>query len=202
MPKILTEIDRLQKRQAILDAAAAEIARFGYDRANVNTIAERAGISIGTIYLYFKSKDDILSTLLDSVGKAIDDIVQECLAQEVSWSVRLQQLADGFVSLAESHIDYLRVQMSALHGVNRDLGTPMSEWLRITISRLTEALATASEQGVVAPLPPETVATLVFGTLESFVLLPDVLRQHDDLFRSAQTVARVLWLGIAPQRSA
>jgi AcrR family transcriptional regulator len=202
MPKIVTETDRLQKRQAILDAAAAEIARYGYDRANVNTIAERAGIGIGTIYLYFQSKEDILGALLDSIGRAIDDIVQECLTQEISWSVRLQLLADAFVALAESHRDYLRVQMSALHGVNRDLGAPMSEWLRITISRLTEAYALASEQGLVAPLPPETLATLVFGTLDSFVLLPEVLSQHTDLSRSAQAVARVLWRGIAPEKSA
>jgi TetR/AcrR family transcriptional regulator, fatty acid metabolism regulator protein len=168
----------------------------------VNTIAERAGIGIGTIYLYFKSKEDILSALLDSIGRAIDDIVQECLAHDGSWPVRLQQLADAFVALAESHRDYLRVQMSALHGVNRDLSAPMSEWLRTSISRLTDALATASEQGLVAPLPSETVATLVFGTLDSFVLLPEVLDQHDGLSCSAQTVARVLWRGIAPDISA
>ena len=71
MPKIVTEADRQQKRLAILDAAAAEIARYGYDRANINTIAEHAGIGRGTIYLYFDSKDDVFSALLDTIGKAI-----------------------------------------------------------------------------------------------------------------------------------
>ena len=42
MPKLVTEVERQQKRRAILDAAAGEIARYGYDRANINTIAERA----------------------------------------------------------------------------------------------------------------------------------------------------------------
>jgi AcrR family transcriptional regulator len=55
MPKIVTEADRQQKRRSILDAAAAEIARYDYDRANINTIAERAAIGRGTIYLYFDS---------------------------------------------------------------------------------------------------------------------------------------------------
>jgi AcrR family transcriptional regulator len=40
---------RQQKRRVILDAAAAEIASYGYDQANINTIAERAGIGRGAI---------------------------------------------------------------------------------------------------------------------------------------------------------
>src|SRR5215469_12527346 len=85
MPKIVTEADRAQKRQAILDTAAAEIARYGYDRANINTIAEHAGIGRGTIYLYFESKDDVFGALLDTIGKAIDDIIQKCIALDVPW---------------------------------------------------------------------------------------------------------------------
>jgi AcrR family transcriptional regulator len=202
MPKILTEADRQQKRQAILDVAAAEIARYGYDRANINTIAEHAGIGRGTIYLYFDSKDEVFSALLDTIGKAIDEIIVKCVTQDLPWPERLQRLAEDFVALAEHHSDYFRVQLSALHGVNRALSAPMSRWLGISIGRLAQALEVAAAQGVIAALPAETLATLILGSLDTFVLLPGDLQQHDDLSNRAHTLARVLWQGIAPDQEA
>jgi AcrR family transcriptional regulator len=200
MPKIVTEADRAQKRQAILDAAAAEIARYGYDRANINTIAEHAGIGRGTIYLYFESKDEVFSALLDTIGRTIDDIVQKCIALELPWPARLQRLAEEFVALAVHHSDYFRVQLSALHGVNRDLSAPMSRWLGISIGRLAQALETASAEGEIAALPSETLATLILGALDTFVLLPGDVQQDADLSDRAHTLARVLWHGLAPDQ--
>jgi AcrR family transcriptional regulator len=202
MPKILTDADRQQKRQLILDAAAAEIALYGYDRANINTIAERAGIGRGTIYLYFESKDDVLGALLDTVGAAIDETIQRCIAQDLSWRDRLRALAHAFLALAGSHRDYLRVQVSALHGVNRAVGEPMARWLRTSVDRLAAAFRQAAAQGEIQPLPPETLATLVVGTLESLALLPGALHQADDPHERAETLATLLWQGIAPAQEA
>ncbi|PWT74885.1 MAG: hypothetical protein C5B60_06170 [Chloroflexi bacterium] len=198
MPKLVTEVERQQKRRSILDAAAAEIARFGFDRANINTIAERAGIGRGTIYLYFDSKDEVLGALLDSVGRVIDDIIQDCIALDLPWPDRLQWLAGAFVSLAEQHSDYFRVQLSALRGLDRNLSAPVSRWLQISVSRLSAALEAASLDGAVAMLPSETLATILIGTVESFILLPGAVAPDDDVRTRAQTLARVLWDGMAP----
>jgi len=53
MPRILDEETRQATRDHILRQAASEFARLGFEQANINTIAERAGIGKGTIYLYF-----------------------------------------------------------------------------------------------------------------------------------------------------
>ncbi len=54
------------KYQRILDAAVEVIAERGYFHSPVSAIAARAGVADGTIYLYFKSKDDILRTAIDT----------------------------------------------------------------------------------------------------------------------------------------
>src|SRR5881396_1774891 len=51
------------KPQAIIDAAIRGFARNGYYNSRVSDIAREAGIASGTIYLYFKTKDEILVTL-------------------------------------------------------------------------------------------------------------------------------------------
>lgn len=199
MPKIVTEADRQQKRRAILDAAAAEIARYGYDRANINTIAERAGIGRGTIYLYFNSKDEILDALLDTIGSLIDDTVRTCMELDLPWRERLRALSRAFVTLAEGHRDFFRVHVSALHGVNRDIGAPMAQWLSTSVRRLADAFQRGMDQGVILPMPADTLAMLVLGALESLALLPGLLQQSSlgDEER-AETLATLLWRGMAP----
>ena len=52
-----------EKPQAIIDAAIRVFARNGYYNSRVSDIAREAGIASGTIYLYFRTKDEILVTL-------------------------------------------------------------------------------------------------------------------------------------------
>ena len=53
-----------ERQQQILDAAATVIIRLGYDKATMSDIAEEAGASRRTIYLYFRGKDELLEELL------------------------------------------------------------------------------------------------------------------------------------------
>lgn len=199
MPKVVTESERAQKQRIILDAAAAEIARFGYDRANINTIAERAGIGRGTIYLYFASKDDVLSALLDTIGAMIDDAVTTALLGDMPWHERLRRLTQAFAALADAHEDFFRVHVSALHGVNRAIGAPMAQWLARSVDRLANALQQAIDRGEIRPLASLSGATLILGALSSLALLPRALSQSDEhASERAETLATLLWQGITP----
>src|SRR6478672_4555990 len=61
------------KREAILRAATSVFAHNGYFNSKVADIARAAGVADGTVYLYFKSKEDILHSIFDrSVEEALD----------------------------------------------------------------------------------------------------------------------------------
>jgi TetR/AcrR family fatty acid metabolism transcriptional regulator len=61
------------KREAILRAATTVFAHNGYFNSKVADIAREAGVADGTVYLYFKSKEDILHSIFDrSVEEALD----------------------------------------------------------------------------------------------------------------------------------
>ncbi len=53
-----------ERQQQILDAAAARIVRHGYDKTTMGDIADEAGVSRGTVYLYFKGKDELFEALI------------------------------------------------------------------------------------------------------------------------------------------
>lgn len=70
-----------ETRQRLLKAATSALALDGFDKANVNSIAEQAGYSIGTFYNYFPSKRDLVHAVIDAVSlhqvDAISDIVNK-----------------------------------------------------------------------------------------------------------------------------
>lgn len=65
------------KRERILDAATIEFAEKGFTAANINIIAKNAGISIGSMYNYFASKEDLFLTVFDHGYRLLEEALIE-----------------------------------------------------------------------------------------------------------------------------
>src|SRR5579872_2643541 len=112
MPKVVDEHMREATRQRIIQKAAREFARLGFDQANINNIAELAGIGKGTIYLYFENKRELFLAMLRSIAQVHIAAIRETLATEGSLQQRLERLYHSFATLAEQESDSFHVYMS------------------------------------------------------------------------------------------
>lgn len=66
------------KYMQIIDAAVEVIAENGYHQSQVSKIAKQAGVADGTIYLYFKNKEDILISLFkEKMGQFIERMEED-----------------------------------------------------------------------------------------------------------------------------
>ena len=54
-----------ERKSQIINAAEGVFTKKGFDEARMDDIAEETGLSKGTLYLYFKSKDDLIIAILD-----------------------------------------------------------------------------------------------------------------------------------------
>src|SRR5581483_9842348 len=68
------------KRERILAAAERIFARHGFFAARVSEIAKEAGVADGTIYLYFKSKDDLLISLFEHRMRQVNALLSQAIA--------------------------------------------------------------------------------------------------------------------------
>src|SRR5215831_7868452 len=68
------------KRDRILTAAERIFARHGFFAAKVSDVAKEAGVADGTIYLYFKSKDDLLISLFGRRMQQLNESLQSAIA--------------------------------------------------------------------------------------------------------------------------
>src|SRR5512141_1270319 len=68
------------KRERILTAAERIFARHGFYAAKVSDVAREAGVADGTIYLYFKSKDDLLISVFELRMQQVNAALREAIA--------------------------------------------------------------------------------------------------------------------------
>jgi len=90
-----------ERRSQILEAAMAVFARQGFDQARMDDIAQEAGLSKGALYLYYKSKDAIISAILQFFFSRAMKKLQGFLESEEPPSVREQLLRLNQYYIAE-----------------------------------------------------------------------------------------------------
>jgi len=96
---------------ALLEATARVLIKEGYDRASTNRIAEVAGVSIGSLYQYFPSKEALVAAVADRHTWEVSEVTRNALVKVAARPIEVA--AREFVSIA---IDAHRVNPK-LHGV-------------------------------------------------------------------------------------
>ena len=197
MPKIVDEQMREATRRRIMQEAASEFARFGFDQANINTIAEQAGIGKGTIYLYFENKRELFLDMLRSIAQTQLSAIRAALAADGSSQLRIERLFRAFAQLAEEQSDNFNVYMSALYGVNRAFKDEATKLLRDYIAVIALMLEEGKARGELQYENVEATALLVLSLTESYVLTARVLGQSKaTMVVQARNVAHSILQGI------
>src|SRR4051794_17114401 len=91
------------KRARILEAAVKIFAEKGFYNARVSEIAHVAGVADGTIYLYFKSKDDLLISLFEDRMEQVNHNLRAALAGEGDPVEKLRRALAAHFALIEQH---------------------------------------------------------------------------------------------------
>jgi AcrR family transcriptional regulator len=87
---------------ALLEATARILMKEGYDRASTNRIAEVAGVSIGSLYQYFPSKEALVAAVIDRHAQEISRVTRDALIKMAASPIEVA--AREFVSVAiEAH---------------------------------------------------------------------------------------------------
>jgi len=120
------EQEKEERRQVILRAAREVFFENGFHRATVDNVAERAGVSKGTVYLYFESKETILALLLlEGLDELIEKLEDAYAAEEtLPADERLRRLGRAYFCFFEETPDYFRLLVATDRGRFQDSVKP------------------------------------------------------------------------------
>lgn len=182
MKRARTAEAKEERRAIILKAALDVFYEKGFSAAGTDDIAERAGISKGTLYLYFSSKDELFEALIESLTKpnlaALELISKSAPSIEVAFQ--------GFASFAPQVIqqsDMPRL-MKVLIGESQVFPEVISNYKKNIIdsvlSIVAGILSAAKERGEISIGDPTLIARLVVAPIVFSGVWEAVFAAHDD----------------------
>ncbi|MFQ6604520.1 MAG: TetR/AcrR family transcriptional regulator [Fidelibacterota bacterium] len=106
------EREKEQRRQSILSAAETLFARNGLHNTNMDDVAAEAEISKGTIYLYFKNKDDLFFSVIEAKYEDYLKGLELQLSGSTSLVNAVQRLVNYQLRHSRNHHHFFRIVMS------------------------------------------------------------------------------------------
>lgn len=186
------------KREAILRAGVKVFARNGYFNSKVADIAREAGIADGTVYLYFKSKDEILHSIFD---RAMAEFIAEGkdeLASIASPRERLRRIAELHLEKLGADRDLAIVFQVELRGSIKHMrefsAAGFAEYLGIICSTIEMAQAAGEFRGDIKAI---TAAKILYGSLDEMVTNWVLSNKRFPLTQMADDVMELFLGGIA-----
>lgn len=167
------------KYQRILDAAVAVFAEKGFFVARVADIADRADVADGTVYLYFKSKEEILMTAINTAFDAFMSLARTELKKLANPAERLQRLAFLHLDAFGANRNMAVVFQMELRQSTRFLSEFSHHHMIEYFGLVREAITEGQASGVFRrEMSDKFAANCFFGALDEMVT-SWVLSEHD-----------------------
>jgi TetR/AcrR family fatty acid metabolism transcriptional regulator len=159
------------KRERILDAAVKVFAAEGFYNAKVAQIAQEAGVADGTIYLYFKSKDDLLISLFEDRMEGINANLRNALSASPAAADKLRSVVRLHLELVEQNrhmAEVICVELRQSSKFIKEYANPkFGEFLRLIAGAIVEGQRSGELR---SDLDAPMVARAMFGALDELAL--------------------------------
>ena len=179
------ERDKKLRRHQIMDAAKMVYSKKGSSSATIENIAEEAGFSPATIYLYFKNKDELSASLsLQMLNDLVNKINNISNQNGLNTEEKIKALPEAFYQVYESdplnvkHV--LRYQSTeALLNLSPELASQIKEAARSYIKAVAKIFNEGVRVGALQDCHPVAFADILWSLFAGLVLWEDTKRGFD-----------------------
>lgn len=151
------------KKLLIIQTATHEFASQGFDHANINTIAEKAGISVGSLYKYFESKQDLFLMTIHQGTEVLTNTLQSIIPADKTFAEKCRDLIQAIQKTSREQQQLIQLYSELTSVGNSDLVKQLSyEIESISASMYSELIKEGQRKGEIrADLDPAMMAFLM-----------------------------------------
>lgn len=158
-----------ERKQKILEVGIEEFASKGYENANINVIAKNAEISIGLMYKYFSTKEDLFITCIQRGMEILDNTVDDILQNNEKLIVKAEQLIRAICNHSKTNANYIKLYNEITSIKDEALASALATEIEADTSKkyvkcITDALA---KEDVRLDLDPRLFAFFLDNLLTS-----------------------------------
>jgi TetR/AcrR family fatty acid metabolism transcriptional regulator len=187
------------KREAILRAAVKVFAQKGYFNSKVADIAGEAGIADGTVYLYFKSKDEILHSIFDQAMEVFISEGKRELESVTKPDARLRRISEMHLERLGSDRDLAIVFQVELRGSIKFMQEFSAAGFADYLDIIRQTVEDGQRLGIFRnDVKPIVAAKMLYGALDEMVTNWILSKKRYELAPMADEVLKVFLGGMRP----
>lgn len=153
-----------RKRGLILDAARAVFSRKGYAEAAMEDVAEEARIAKGTLYLYFRSKEDLYLAALVSDLRAMSTEARKEMDAATDFREKLRAFLSVRLEYCRAREDFLRIYLAEYGSMflKAPVSKELTRLLRSNMRHVARTVKQAQARNEIGRMPAGAVAAAIF----------------------------------------
>lgn len=158
----------MNRKEAVLNAAAKLFAMKGYNRTSSLEVAKEAGVAEGTIFRYFKTKEMLLAEVGMRLISNLSTELQQRIDDAPTAMDALELVIDGFFDFARSNPDYwVLVRSSPIQFIEKDseFFKPVASSILSMTTMARQLLARGVKDGSMREVPTEETSYLMIGMM-------------------------------------
>ncbi len=158
----------IETKKRILKASMDIFSRKGYAASNIREIAKAADISIGTVYIYFKNKEELYKSLIEDKKQELTDRIGAMCFEEKPATESLKNFIQIHLEYAVKHREFILLHIRE-HGFSFGI-----EKKRAFFNQQIEIIEKIIQRGIISDEFRETdarsIASIIMGTLRGIIL--------------------------------
>lgn len=175
VPRSKEEVVQEYRIASIQDATMRVIARKGMAAATMQEIAEEAGVAKGTIYLYFRDRDELVERTFETAMEKLFARADEALDRDIPFEEKLRAVMSAQLEFFSQNREFFRLYLS----LRMPEGTPAQQRrqqrachprYRQRIDKLSAVLRQAIERGELREIDPDRLALFIIEGSTAVIL--------------------------------
>jgi len=167
------EKDRLRHRAMMLSAALELFSEKGYPNVSMHEIAHHAEFAIGTLYKFFKNKEDLYNALLIDIAEQFHVTLAEILEEKEDCHHKIKKYIRVKGDLFMANAMAVRLYFAEAFGGSFNLRATLTKELQAyyddILNKLSDVFSEGIEKGVYRPIDPHYLAISLSSIVNSFL---------------------------------
>ncbi len=186
--------DSPDRYQQILDAAERVFGEYGFAQARIETIAEHAGVAKGTVYLYFKGKDDLYASLVEDRVEQFAAMISAEMANADNLSEAIRSFVKTRIEFYQKHQGFMYTILESMTGFDSELRMRLVSSHDRVLVAIRELMARVLGIGV--SFSPELAADVLVGAVNFVVASREISGESFDVDELTEELTTLLTEGL------
>lgn len=189
----------MASKKKIIKAATELFANYGYHKTTMDMIAEKAGLSKGSLYWHFASKDELFRAILETgFNDYFIFLEQTSNKNNLSCSQKLKAIIDYRMDFLYQHKSLAKIILSNLEGIDKEFKQRVLKARQKHEEILTEIFAQGIKNDEFKLQDPHIMAIAFIGIINSIASYKDLTKEN--LNRIAENLLEITLKGILKEK--